>query len=457
LADQMKDEQAETDRRLGDLDRSIADYLAKEGDAIGANVTYTKGHGFKFASTDGLFSLNLGGLFDFEYMGVDRDRDEYPHLDNDQFDEYGYSKRDLNNIYLAEARWWFFGHAFDPALTYYFEFYTQLSNNTYPEKAMDGLVEAQTVMPGSSSSYGDGNIALLDAWVNWNICDWTNLKFGRFKVPISRQHLVHQSDLQFGRRSLPFHATAGMNGNALSYVSDLAAPIDRDDGIMFHDVLGVPWFGDFLADFKFEYAAGIFDGNLASTGSWVMPAWRVAIHPLGYLDYTEGDFRQVSDDPLVAFGASWYYDRGPEHMDRAQTFWGMDLAMSWYGFFMSGEWAYFKDDGRGMDSLHTRAWYIQGGYQVLPAELEIFARYGKVSWPFRLGLGNSTGVVLDTSDEWSVGAAYYWDQHHLKALMEFGRTSVDWQDGPSRPHSTSHDGYDDIDTWFLRLMFQLEW
>jgi hypothetical protein len=391
-------------------------------------------------------------------MGLDRERDEYPRLDGDSDPEYDYSKRDLNNIYLAEARWWFFGHAFDPALTYHFEFQTQLSNNTYPEmEARDGLDNGQ-VIGTSSSGYADGNIALLDAWVNWNICDWTNLKFGRFKVPYSRQHLVHKSDLQFGRRSLPFHPTAGMNGNALSEVSEMSAPPDRDDGIMFHDVLGVPWFGGFLADFQFEYAAGFFDGNLASTGSWMMPAWRVAIHPMGYLDYTEGDFRQVNDDPLVSMGASWNYDRGPEHMDAAQTFWGLDMGMAWYGFFLSAEWAYLKYDARDEDSWHTRAWYIQGGYQVLPAELEIFARYGKVAWPHRLGRGGAFDVTLDTSHEWSVGAAYYWDMHHLKALLEFGQTSVDWQEGPSRVSPVGfNDGFDDIDTWLLRIMFQLEW
>jgi hypothetical protein len=449
LADKMKDERAEMDQRLGDLDRSIADYMAKEGDAIGANVTYTKGHGFQFASTDGLFSLNLGGLFAFEYLGVDRERDEFPEYDNG-FSRYGDSKRDTNNLFLAEARWWFFGHAFDPALTYHFEFETTYGSDYY--YIYDGLVEAQT-MDGRSSSFGDRglDVELLDAYVDWNICDWTNMRMGRFKVPWGYQHLVHKSDLQFGSRALPYRAGAGMNNAAYNspnfdYVAFL---IDRNEGVMFHDLLGIPWFGDMFADFTLEYAAGLFDGVFASSGSWLMPAWRLAIHPMGPVGYTESDFREVTDDLRFAFGSSWYYDRGTEHSDRANTAWELDFAMKWYGFYLTAEWMWMKYDQRGVDAARTRAWYVQAGYMVLPAEMELFARYGRVAWPWDAG-GEVDTSIIDISTEWSVGAAYYWDKHHLKALLEFGQTNVEWDE-----YSTQD--VEDIETWFLRVMFQLEW
>jgi hypothetical protein len=453
LADQMKNEQAEMDRRLGDLDHSIADYLAKEGDAIGANVTYTKGHGFKFASTDGLFSLNLGGLFDFEYLGVDREKDEFPELDNGS--TYGISKRDTNNLFLAEARWWFFGHAFDPALTYHFEFEASYGSDSY--YFSDGFSELTQIVSRDGYDSDGAYVKLLDAYVNWNICDWTNLKFGRFKIPFGWQHLVHKSDLQFGNRALPYRPTSGFNNAAwnstnlgtYSSMGSLGQIYDRDDGVMFHDVLGVPWFGDFLADFQFEYAAGLFDGNLASSGSWLMPAWRAAIHPFGAVPYTEGDFREVTDDFKMSFGTSWYYDRGPEHADRARTAWELDTAIKWYGFSLTAEWMWLKDDQRGVSARRTRAWYVQAGYMVLPAELEIFGRFGRIAWPWDAGgeVGNS---IIDTSQEWSIGAAYYWDQHHLKALFEFGSTEVEWDEYGTQD-------MEDPQTWFLRIMFQLEW
>jgi hypothetical protein len=458
LKTEMLQEQTEADRRLGDLDRSIADYLAKEGDAIGSNVTYTKSvgyglatgerNGFGFASTDGLFSLNIGGLFSFEYMAIDRDKDEFPELDN-MYSDYGYSKRDRQNLTLTQLRWHFSGHAFDPALTYFMEFGSWYGSGYAAVDGMDGQYQTS---PSCSEDWFETE--LLEAWVNWNICDWTNLKVGRQKVPMTRQWQVHQSDLQFGRRALPFNPEMGLNSAADSAVNlqDSCCLVGGyDEGLMFWDVLDVPWFGDPFDQFKFEYAVGIFDGNYASGGSWFVPMLRGAIYPMGAVDYVESDWRQ-SDDPTFGFGAYYSYDQGPEHADRMQSMYGYDFVMKWYGFFLTAEWMRCKEDMRGYDARRTRAWYIQASYMVMPNEVELMARYGRVAYPW-----NSGGVgasIPDYTSEWSVGAAYYWESHNLKALLEFGRTDTDWDNYVNNPPNTDPE---DIEVWFVRLMFQLEW
>ena len=150
LATEMQEERAELNTRLGDLDRSITEYLAKDGDALGSNVTYQVGNGFTFATQDGRFALTIGGMFKFMYQFVDRERN--PMGCND-FDDYYYDmdntldRRDVNNFSL-DNRFHFQGHAFDPNLSYYFEF------------------------------MASDSVGLFEGWVNYNWCDWTNIKVG---------------------------------------------------------------------------------------------------------------------------------------------------------------------------------------------------------------------------------------------------------------------------------------
>ena len=129
LASKMEDDNADLSRRLGELDRSIADYLAKgEDDEYNrAHVAYRKGSGFQFATADGMFELNLGGFFLFSYTGWDMGRKngsgyryagvkssdsdngvDSPRLDQNDF-RFG---DDTNNFAVEETRFHFFGNAF---------------------------------------------------------------------------------------------------------------------------------------------------------------------------------------------------------------------------------------------------------------------------------------------------------------------------------------------------------
>ena len=56
-----------------------------------------------------------------------------------------------------------------------------------------------------------------------------------------------------------------------------------------------------------------------------------------------------------------------------------------------------------------------------------------------------------------MGAAYYWDMHNLKALLELGRSETEWDTYAGFIAPSSGNPYEDTEVWFLRIMFQLEW
>lgn len=131
LSEKMKMEDDAVASKLGEIDRSIADYLARNG-------SMETEHRFGMESQDGDFSIGLSGLFQFSYLGIDED-----------------NSQDTNNFDVEENRFSFQGHAFDPNLTFFFEF------------------DAEEVT----------TVTALDAWVNYDYCDWFEIRAGQMKVP----------------------------------------------------------------------------------------------------------------------------------------------------------------------------------------------------------------------------------------------------------------------------------
>ena len=289
LATEMQAERAELNDRLGDLDRSITEYLAKDDEALGSNVTYQVGNGFTFATQDGMFELNIGGMFRMWYQGVNRDRnpfacgddcydDMYPTA---EYDMATLDRRDVNNFWL-DNRFHFQGHAFDPNLTFYFEF-----------------------MAGSY-------VGLFEGWVNYNVCDWFNVKAGLQRVPTGRQALVHQSDLSFGNRAWESIDSWGVNAGYgvprvgdrwridddyyyYDYDYDMAIGVTQDLGVSIWNIYEGLF--DTVGDegFAVEYSMGIYNGDLAWENNWLAPAFRLAIHPFGYVPLVEGDWTSSAD------------------------------------------------------------------------------------------------------------------------------------------------------------------
>jgi hypothetical protein len=409
LATEMQDERAELNTRLGDLDRSITEYLAKGEDDLGSNVTYQVGNGFTFATQDGRFALTIGGMFKFSYQGVERERNPYG-CDEYCEDEYwdAVNRRDVNNFHL-DNRFHFEGHAFDPNLEFYFEF--------------------------MASDY----VGLYEGWVNYNVCDWFNVKAGQQRVPTGRQALIHQSDLSFGNRAFEgmdnYSVNAGLavhDVNGMMYTNGVTQSLGISIWNLYEDMFGV----DGMAA---EYSMGIYNGDLAANNNWFAPAFRLAFYPLGYIPYVESDWT-ASSAPKFGIGVNYGNDVGVPHLNERTTFYSWDAVMTWAGAYVTAEWHLDTYNSKVDSKEKQRSWFVEGGYMVMPQELEVMLRYACRGAP-------KEWKDVDQTEEWSLGVAYYFEGHHLKAIMEVGQQKTE----------TSVYGLKDPKIGFFRLTFQLEW
>jgi hypothetical protein len=440
LAAEMQDDRADMDRRLGDLDRSIADYLAKDGDATAAGVTYTVGNGFAFTTSDNLFSLNLGGMFQFWYEGWNGDRNSDKYISS----AYG-DKRDMNG-FQADARFHFFGHAFTPDLKYYFEYIAWGSRGGFTQNDLQMLDDSDE--PPSWYDRSGGDLGLYEGYVDYNLCNWTNIRAGQFRMPLGRQNLIHASDLTMASRAI---------SNPLI-----------DVGVMLHNMYTDMFGVDGLAA---EYMMGLFDGSLAANNSWVAPAMRLVVYPLGPIANVEGDWK-ASGDPQIGVGASYAYDRGRLSEGSVyQSFWGVDGVLTWNGLYLTAEWQRIKQDITGqshsVDCRKVRNWFIQAGFMAMPSELEIFLRYAKKGTP-RGGIRNFDNVdgmhydyQYDNAVEWAVGAAYYFEGHPLKVIVQIVSLKREIDKGTyttdgETSEPVSHKLDDQSRLGFI-VTFQLEW
>ena len=433
LATEMQTERAELNTRLGDLDRSITEYLAKDDEALGSNVTYQVGNGFTFATQDGMFALTVGGMFKFMYQGINRDRNPFGCIDG--CDDYVYAqvdsmydvnRRDVNNFWL-DNRFHFQGHAFDPNLTYYFEF-----------------------MAGDY-------VGLFEGWVNYNVCDWFDVKAGLQRVPTGRQALIHQSDLTFGNRAWESIDSWGVNaglavppvGDRWRIDDDMYYYDDYDMVVGVNQQLGISIWNVYEDLFEIlgeegmalEYQMGIYNGDLAYNNNWVAPAFRLAIHPFGYVPYVESDWTS-SADPKFALGVNYGSDVGVPHMNERTSFYSWDAVLVWSGLYLTGEWHLDTYKSKAVSKEKQRSWFLQGGFMVLPQELELMVRYTTRGAPLAW-----QGEVMK-SEEWSGGVAYYFEGHHLKGILEIGQQQTEL---------ASSANLKDPKIGFFRITFQLEW
>jgi hypothetical protein len=394
---QLAQEQSEVDQKLSALDRGLADYLAKAGDSVGGNSTYVQNQGVTFTSGDGMWSIFFGGLFQFGYA----------------YETGDFVDHSTGGFGVFDNRLDFGGTIFDPAMT----FYVQVDANQSLESYY-GNYYAQEFF-GS-----DGGFWLRDAWVNYDLCADAEVKAGQFKVPFGRQHLVDQSDRAFGM---------------LGYVPSMfrGANAGRDVGVMFHNVAD---FDDNADGMKLEWNAGLWNGDGGNLTSYpgdhyLMWGLRVALFPMGYMPYVEGDWNG-SEDVRFGIGGSFFQDEflAPSPNDNpVTTAWQVDGVLTVAGFFFTGEYFSVKFDDGNSDYTDT-AWYLQGGYFLMPGEFELIARYGMIDYDDD-----------DQESEWAIGGAYYFNGHEWKFIGEIGQVTYDPDNG------SSEDGY------FIAFVLQADW
>jgi hypothetical protein len=388
---QLAQEQSAVDQKLTALDRSLADYLAKAGDVSAGNTTYVQNQGVTFSSGDGMWSVYFGGLFQFSYA----------YWSGDNVDPNGGFGVDENRIDFG-------GTIFDPALT----FYVQLDAKS--------------------------SVNLLDAYLDWQICDFAYFRAGEFKVPFGRQFLVDQSDRAFGRLNTIYgmFPAAGVSFSGSTPISPNAG---RDRGVMFHDIADID---DNVNGMKIEWAAGLWNGaggnRTTANETWLMWGLRLGFYPMGFIPYVEGDW-DISQDPKFGIAGSYFSDSTQANSagkNPNRSRWEVDAVLCWMGLYLTGEYHSLTSDKvlTPPKDLTDTGWFVQAGYFIMPKELEVLLKYSMVS--------DDPG---NEGSEIAAGLAYYLNGHEWKVMLEVGQITL------------SPKGGKDSDNNFVRLVLQADW
>jgi hypothetical protein len=388
---QLAQEQSAVDQKLTALDRSLSDYLAKAGDVSAGNTTYVQNQGVTFSSGDGMWSVYFGGLFQFSYA----------YWSGDNVDPNGGFGVDENRIDFG-------GTIFDPALT----FYVQLDAKS--------------------------SVNLLDAYLDWQICDFAYFRAGEFKVPFGRQFLVDQSDRAFGRLNTIYgmFPAAGVSFSGSTPISPNAG---RDRGVMFHDIADID---DNVNGMKIEWAAGLWNGaggnRTTANETWLMWGLRLGFYPMGFIPYVEGDW-DISQDPKFGIAGSYFSDSTQANSagkNPNRSRWEVDAVLCWMGLYLTGEYHSLTSDKvlTPPKDLTDTGWFVQAGYFIMPKELEVLLKYSMVS--------DDPG---NEGSEIAAGLAYYLNGHEWKVMLEVGQITL------------SPKGGKDSDNNFVRLVLQADW
>ena len=347
-------------------------------------VAYQPGKGFTFTSSDRTFQLSLGGRGQFQYQYLDKDDVNGPAQNTSAW------KIRRFKVYMG-------GYAFSRDLTY--------------------RVQVDLAKSGTAQM-------LDDAWINYRFLDEAQLQAGQFKMPFSRGELTSDGALQFVDRA-----------NAV----DAFKP-SYDIGAM---VQGK------TAGGKLAYNAGLFNGTgqsgtrTTNSGAW---AARLVFNPFGEMRYSEADLENTPS-PLLSLGADYFANTlkrngnttfldtttstppyagtagwlgkaatGTAIFDNTEKVdvgtYGFDAAFKWRGFSAQGEYFGGKAEGQTQGrTVHSRGYYGQAGYFLLPKKLELAARYSCVD-PNR-------DISQDLQVEVTGAVSYYFQGHNLKLQGDY--------------------------------------
>ena len=198
-----------------------------------------------------------------------------------------------------------------------------------------------------------GGPKLLDAVANFKPFDFLNFTIGQTKIPLSFENQISDDKMEANDRSQVIEALVArgkdVNGNHNG----------RDLGIMVY--------GSFLKineKNRIDYRVGVFNGegiNTVDSNDAKSTSGRVVVHLIKGLDV----------------GTSYYsgYDRfstsktePTTNQDRSRL--GFELNYELKRVYFRGEYMQGKDG-----SIKREGWYLQTGYFVIPAKLQLLAKY----------------------------------------------------------------------------------
>jgi len=276
--------------------------------------------------------------------------------------------------------------------------------------------EVQTNWPGITSA----NLAnyLEDANINWDVTKGKKtfmVKLGQYKVPFGLQELISSGSQQLVDRAL---------------VSNVYSR-GRDTGATVWGVLG---------NNKFEYRAGIFNGNgltrSVNDNAKFQKNVRVTFQPNGAvpLGTYSGAHQSESDFESKALGKPIFtINAAFEENDLSfvatdlktnikSTLFTVDTMFKYRGFSATGAYFWGEREPQEINAkFDTSGWYAQAGYFLKPEKWEIAARYARQD--------PSDAVGPDKITEIRGGLNFFYARHALKVQADFGQIKTETSSG----------------------------
>jgi hypothetical protein len=314
--------------------------------------------GFRFATSDGAFSLRINGLLQFRYSYVDYD----PMI--------RFNQEDYSNFFVRRARLYFWGNAGSPRFTYFF--HVQLEPN-------QGL---------------NAN----DLWIEYQFSDMLRLGAGRMKISyglefmnsgsalgmVERSVMYGETDIDLGAGGLtPRYPGGGTERFALSWYAYTGF---ATGGMTLYRSQGVQLRGHKGTDTTptFEYQVGVWQGrstaSLSNGGNGHLLAARVGYHPWGFVDWrVVGDVTHTPSLKLGVIGSiytnssetTYQFDEGGYNLAAVALYRGWSVDVEWGT--ESYDFADFNDD------FEREGWRIAVGWYVVPRTLELRIRQAAIT------------------------------------------------------------------------------
>ncbi|MBS1526689.1 MAG: hypothetical protein JST19_13615 [Bacteroidetes bacterium] len=196
---------------------------------------------------------------------------------------------------------------------------------------------------------------LLDAYTAYKFGDFLKVSAGQFKVPLSYESLVSDSQLDFIDRSQTVEALAGRSKDIIGNQNG------RDIGLQINGS-----FAKLNDHYLFDYILGVFNGagyNVTTdNNNYKDFAGRLVIHPIRALSFG-GSLYEGEDVPAAT-------TKVPNPGSQVRHRYGFD------GQFVSGPFSVGAEYLHGTDGAINRdGWYAQAGYYVVPKFLQILGKY----------------------------------------------------------------------------------
>ncbi|MCR4289391.1 MAG: OprO/OprP family phosphate-selective porin [Candidatus Scalindua sp.] len=288
---------------------------------------------------------------------------------------------------------------------------------------------------------GSASVHLLDYWASYNKNPALSVQFGQWKVPFNRQRVVSSANQQMIDRSL----------------AQDEFTMDRQIGAMIHGK---------LFDKKFEYYAGIFNGNgknvSANNNNEHLYIGRVSWNPFGAYGKGIGEMESDlawSEKPKAHISAAIAYDGAADETMTLRTLGTVtakevnrtslvaEYGLKYKGFSTNAEAYWRKYDnignnvaGAASNKIIDRGFFVQGGYFLIPKKLEVAGRYSYIDFD-----NNRNENALR---EETVGVNWFFNGHghNQKVQFNFVREQKDL------PVSTAPT---DDTQYFYRIQYQM--